>query len=230
MTTSTVVTPTNRTGGPRRSSRHSVRDGIQKMILSGRHQPGAKLVQMDLAKRFGVAQGVVREALFELQVWGLVETIDNRGVFVSKLNTEKLLESFDVRAVHEGLAARLCCDHATRAELREMARLAEKVYTCARDGKLDEMSSMDRKFHYKLVHLSRSSMLIRLADNYHVLGKIVRADREPEAVRDEHLAILEAIGHGQADQAEKLAKQHVLSAKQTIETKVKDGTFAPTWV
>lgn len=200
------------------------------MILSGRHQPGSKLVQMDLAKRFGVAQGVVREALFELQVWGLVETIDNRGVFVSKLNTEKLLESFDVRAVHEGLVARLCCDHATRAELREMTRLAEQIYTCAQDGKLEDMASMDRKFHHQLVHLSRNSMLMRLADNYHVLGKIVRADRDPKTVRDEHLAILEAIGHGQTDQAEKLARQHVDAAKKTIETKVKEGTFTPTWV
>src|SRR5437667_6189130 len=100
---------------PRRLvSRHQVRDTLQRMILAGERPPGTKLVQQQLARSFGVAQGVVREALLELQAFGLVESIDNRGVYVSELSVKRLLDSFDVREIHEGLAARLCCEHLNR--------------------------------------------------------------------------------------------------------------------
>ena len=89
--------------------RHEVRDGVQRLIVNGRQKPGSKLVQQKLAKQFGVAQGVIREALLELQVCGLVEAIDNRGMFVSPIDAQKLLDAFEIREVHEGLAARLCC-------------------------------------------------------------------------------------------------------------------------
>ena len=36
------------------------------MILSGERRPGAKLLQQELAARFQVAQGVVREALLDV--------------------------------------------------------------------------------------------------------------------------------------------------------------------
>src|SRR4029079_9354424 len=83
--------------------RHRVREKIEQMILNGEPQPGHRLLQQHLAKKFGVAQGIVREALLELEAYGLVEAVDNRGVFVSQLNADKLLESFDVREVLEGL-------------------------------------------------------------------------------------------------------------------------------
>src|SRR3954468_5844451 len=89
-------------------TRHHVREKLQGMILSGERRPGSKLRQQELAEHFQVAQGVVREALLELQAYGLVETIDRRGMFVTQLDEGKLLEAFEVREMHEGLAARLC--------------------------------------------------------------------------------------------------------------------------
>src|SRR4029079_516466 len=107
---------------------------LQRMILSGERQPGSKLRQQELAEQFSVAQGVVREALLELRAYGLVESIDRRGVFVSKLDKEKLLESFEVREVHEALAVRRCCERVTRVQVRELMDLAEEIYAKGHDG------------------------------------------------------------------------------------------------
>src|SRR3954452_351012 len=150
------------------TTRHQIRESVQQMILSGERQPGSKLRQQELAEHFGVAQGVVREALLELAAYGLVEIIDNRGVYVSKIDKNRLLESFEVRAVHEGLAARLCCDRATRAELRMLAEMVEQMYKLGKGKKWEEMSSLDRQFHSRITELSGNSMLIRLAHNYRV--------------------------------------------------------------
>jgi DNA-binding GntR family transcriptional regulator len=210
--------------------RHGIRSTLQSMILSGDKPPGSKLVQLQLAKQLGVAQGVVREALLELQACGLVESIDNRGVYVSEINTDKLIESFEVREVHEGLAARLCCERITRGDLRELREVAEKTYEMARGGKVQEMAALDRDFHDRLVHLCGNSMLIRLADNYRVFGKIVRVNRDAGAVRNEHLAILKAIEQGDEDQAEQVTRQHIRAAKQALKELVAQKRFDLSWL
>ena len=211
-------------------TRHQIRESVQQMIISGQRQPGTKLRQQELAEHFGVAQGVVREALLELAAYGLVEIIDNRGVYVSKIDKKRLLESFEVRAMHEGLAARLCCDRATRAELRVLAEMVEQMYKFGKAKKSEEMSSLDRQFHAKLTELSGNSMLVRLAHNYRVLGKFVRANRDPKLIRDEHMGILNAIEEGRADDAERLMREHIEAARAAIERSMKSESFEPQWV
>jgi DNA-binding GntR family transcriptional regulator len=213
-----------------RLTRHHIRENLQRMILSGERRPGSKLRQQELAEQFRVAQGVVREALLELRAFGLVEAIDRRGVYVSNLDSQKVLESFEVREMHEALAVRRCCERVTRVQVRELIDLSEQIFQLGNSGKLDEMASLDRSLHSQLIHLSGNSMLIRLADNYRVLGKFVRADRDPAVVHDEHLAILRAIQDGRADDAERLVRQHVAAAKLAVEKRFENGEFVPKWV
>ena len=210
--------------------RHYVRENLQKMILNGEKRPGTKLRQQELAKRFQVAQGVIREALLELQAYGLVEMIDRRGMFVTKLNQDKILEAFEVREMHEALATRLCCERVTRAQIRELVEMSEQIYELANSKKPDEMGSLDRELHARLVRLSGNSMLVRLANNYAILGKFVRAERDPAVVRDEHVAILRAIEEGRADDAERLVRQHVAAARLAVEKRIERGDFKPHWV
>src|SRR5688572_31394801 len=101
------------------TARSRVREDVRRLILSGELRPGTRLTQQQLAKRFGVAQSVIRESLLELQFSGLVRSVDNLGIFVSDLDVDRLLEGYEVREVLEGLAARLCCERASRADVRE---------------------------------------------------------------------------------------------------------------
>ncbi|MGH9160962.1 MAG: GntR family transcriptional regulator [Vicinamibacteraceae bacterium] len=210
--------------------RHRVRSMLQSMILNGDKRPGSKLVQLQLAKQLGVAQGVVREALLELQACGLVESIDNRGVYVTEINTDKLIESFEVREMHEGLAARLCCERITRADLRQLQELADKAYEMAQRGKIQEMAALDRDLHARIVHLCGNGMLIRLADNYRVFGKIVRVNRDAVVVHDEHVTILKAIEQGDGDQAEALMRQHIRAARQALHEHIAQKRFDLSWL
>ncbi len=211
-------------------SRHEVREQLQRRILDGTHKPGAKLVQEQLAGQFGVARSVVREALLELQASGLVESVDNRGVFVSRLDMGKLIESFDVRKALEGMAVRLCCERTTRMELKRLAETAERIYSLGVDGRLEEMAVLDREFHLALLRFSGNSMLVRLSESYWVFGKVVRLGRDPQAVRKEHLAILRAIEANNPRKAEQLMHEHIQSAKRTVEEQAAAGSFVPRWV
>jgi len=200
------------------------------MILDGTHKPGAKLVQEELARQCGVARSVVREALLELQASGLVESIDNRGVFVSRLDLAKLMEAFDVREALEGMAVRLCCERTTRMELRALADKADRIYSLGVEGKLEEMASLDRELHHDLLRLSGNSILVRLSESYRVFGKVMRLGRDPRAVREEHLGILHAIEANDPREAARWIHEHIQSAKRVVEEQGKTGAFVPQWV
>lgn len=210
--------------------RHHVRAEIQRRILSGESRPGERLTQQSLAKELGVAQGTVRESLLELQWLGLVETVDRLGVFVSKLDANRICEAYQVREFLEGLAARLACNGASRADITTLRTMAEHIWELSKENKVEEMGAADRAFHLHIMKLSRNSILLRLAEGYRVLGMAIRASRDPEIVHEEHLRIVEAIDHNFPDEAERLARLHVEQARIMIEEQAAKNEFAPKWV
>ncbi len=213
-----------------RVARHHVREEIQRRILSGESKPGERLSQQSLAKELGVAQGAVRESLLELQWLGLVESVDHLGVFVGDLDVSRICEAYQIREFLEGLAARLACNHAGRADIAELREMADNIFKLAQENKAEEMGSLDRKLHFHIIELSRNGILVRLAETYRVLGMTVRACREPQIIHEEHLNIIQAIEQNSADEAERIARKHVAGARQMIENQARQGNFIPKWV
>ena len=170
----------------------------------------------------------LRAALLELQVCGLIETIDNRGMFVSPIDAQKLLDAFEIREVHEGLAARLCCTRATRADVVQLVQMADQMLELGTQGKTEQMSALDKRMHARITELSGNRMLARLADNYVVLGKLVRARRDPKIVHQEHLAILGAIEVGNEDEADQLMRRHIRAARDAVAKIIEQGGM-PEW-
>jgi DNA-binding GntR family transcriptional regulator len=212
-----------------RVARHDIREEIQRRILSGETKPGERLSQQSLAKELGVAQGTVRESLLELQWLGLVESIDRLGVFVDKLDVPRICEAYQLREVLEGLAARLACGHAGRADITELRSMADEIYRRAQSDD-SETASIDRHFHVRVIELARNNTLMRLSQTYRALGMTVRAFREPSIIHAEHLRIVEAIEHNFGDEAERQARSHVVGAREMIESLARQGRFIPEWV
>ena len=200
------------------------------MILAGQKRPGERLIQQELAKQLGVAQSVVREALLELQISGLVRAVDNLGVFVSELGADDLLQAYEIREMLEGLAARLCCRQASRSDIQELRQLAHEIHQLGRQGDKSPMGAGDKQFHNRMIQISRNAILQRLTEGYRMVGMLVRAERSIEDVRDDHLAILQAIEDDRPDDAEDLARRHVRAACHALEAKVADGAFSPQWI
>jgi len=212
------------------TARRRVREELRKLILTGEFPPGSRLTQQQLAKRFGVAQSVIRESLLELQATGLVESVDNLGVFVAGLDNNKLLEAYRVREMLEGLAARLCCERASRADVRELSEMVEHIHQLGIEGNAEQRGAADRHFHYRTILISNNSILQRLVDAYYVLGMTVQAHRPHDVIRAEHLAIVKAIEENRPDDAERAAREHVTGVRKSIEQQIAQHNFVPKWV
>lgn len=213
------------------SARHRVRNGVEQMILRGEFQSGTKLKQARLAEHFGVGQGVVREALIELQSIGLVETVDNRGIFVTQLNGKKLRDAIEVRAAIEGMAVRLCCASRTADDLAKLRRNADLIFQLSSAELFEEAASLDREFHLDMIRLSGNEELLRLSIGYRAFGKIIQMRRDPQAVLEDHRAIIDSIEKQDLDDAERLVRIHIERAKYWLDQQLKaDSEFIPKWV
>jgi len=210
------------------SLRQTVGQQLHRMIIAGELRPGQRVIQQRLAEKLSVSQSVVREALLEMQFTGLVESVDNLGVFVTSLNRTMVVQAYEVREMLEGLAARRCCQTTSLSDIRELNDLAQRVYELGLSHRDRERAELDRRLHDRIFELAQNDVLRRLAGAYHIVRLVVLRDFPHQQVRDDHLNIVDAIGRNDPASAEHAARQHVVRARQMIEQQIsRDGFELP---
>ena len=111
--------------------RRQVVERLREAIVSGRLPPGARLIERELIASMGVSRTVIRETLRELESEGLIAVIPNKGPIVRELTLAEAADLYAIRAVLEGLAARLFAARASPSHLNRLARaldLTAKAY------------------------------------------------------------------------------------------------------
>jgi GntR family transcriptional regulator, rspAB operon transcriptional repressor len=205
-------TPLGRPMSARRS--FAIYSRLQREIVLGMLAPRSTLLELELASRFEVSQGTVREALLLLQEEGLVHRQAHRGTTVVDCRAEDAEELIRLRHDIE-------CRGVQRAIARDGARLgnAMRVHlhamqAAAADGDEYQLSVHDRAFHSEL--FARAD----LPPVQPVLARaLVHAHRykilHPEQNRDlietanRHLAIIDALDARDAPRAAAALSHHI---------------------
>ena len=190
---------------------------ILEAIDGGVFRPGDRLVESDLAERFGVSRTPVREALQRLETQSMLAR-DGRSLIVASLDHNQLAELYVVRAELEGLAARLAAKHASPEEVRVLCGMVEddKAFL----GDPDAMSRANRRFH-KQIHLaSHNRYLVQQLDLVHrsmalLATTSLAAPGRSAAALSEHDAIVRAIAAGDGDAAQVALRAHISKAFET---------------
>ena len=108
--------------------------------------------------------------------------------------------------------------------------LVDETYTLAKQGKTELAAAEDRKFHHRIVEIAGNNTLERLTETFRVLTLVLGMSSDVTIVHDAHRAILTAIEENRPDDAERLMRDHVRSARAMIEQQIHEGTFPPQWV
>ncbi len=107
--------------------RKRVYEDLKTAILSGRLDPEERLTEEHLAETLGVSRTPVREALYKLESEGLVHALETRGFIVGGDSVEEMAELFEIRAVLEGFALRICAERITGEVLGKLNTFVEKA-------------------------------------------------------------------------------------------------------
>src|SRR5580698_7969223 len=86
-------------------------NAIVSEIVAGDLPSNARLIQDDLARAYGVSRQPVQQALLLLRDRGMVREAPGRGLIVSPLDGEFVRNLYEVRALLDGLAARLAAEN-----------------------------------------------------------------------------------------------------------------------
>ncbi len=192
-------------------------DLLLDAIDVGVFRPGSRLVESDLADRFGMSRTPVREALQRLETQGLLSR-DGRSLIVASLDHNQLAELYVVRAELEGLAAALAARHAAPEEVRVLREMVEEDRDLI--GNPDALARANRRFH-KQIHLaSHNRYLVQQLDLVHrsmalLASTSLAVEGRSETALGEHEAIVAAIEKSDPDTARDALKNHISKAFET---------------
>jgi len=203
-------------------TRDKVYSILSKAIFRGDLKPGQRLVESKLAKLMKVSRTPVREAIIELIQKGLAVPSPPKGVKVAPLPTTKeLTEFYDISSVLRGLAARKAACNITPQEIKHLQEIITESEQSLREGSLEEIFKLNKKFHQTIEKSCNNKELIFLLDNVYERSRerfseiLSRKKRQKESI-EEHRAILEALIKKDEKLAEQLMKKHIENGKEDL--------------
>ncbi|WP_343069785.1 GntR family transcriptional regulator [Paracoccus amoyensis] len=190
---------------------------ILAAIEVGTYRPGDRLVEAELADRFGVSRTPVREALQRLETQQMVVR-DGRSLIVATLDHNQLAELYVVRAELEGLAARLAARHATPEEVRVLAQMVSEDQKAINDPQA--LARANKRFHHQIHLASHNRYLVQQLDLVHrsmalMARTSLAAEGRSETALAEHKRIVDAIAAGDGNAADQALRQHISMAWET---------------
>lgn len=195
----------------RQTLSHRIRDTLVRQIVSGELEPGERLVETKVAATFGTSQAPVREALRELETFGLVEIKPRRGTFVRSFIRETLHESYVLRAALEETATRLVlmADNVPFDQLKDDVR---RMHAAAQKNDTEAVGMESVMFHRHIIEAAGNDLIKRSWENLHIEARtsvtIMARRLHLDAIVSDHQALLDSLGAGDVDAACALARQH----------------------
>jgi DNA-binding GntR family transcriptional regulator len=193
-------------------------NAIVSEIVDGDLPANSRLIQDELARAYGVSRQPVQQALLLLRDRGMVREAPGRGLIVSPLDVDFVRNLYEVRAMLDGLAARLAAERGSERAKSEGQVYLDAGRDAVESGSLHDQIEADMRFHAFINELSGNSLIGETTAPHwpylrRVMGEVLRDDAQmPQTILGEHVAILDAIIAGKATEAEQLSRDHISRA------------------
>jgi GntR family transcriptional regulator of vanillate catabolism len=201
---------------------------IRQDLLDGVMTPGSRINEVSLSRQLAVSRTPLRAALQRLAGEGLLNYTPNRGFIVRAFPLSEIIDAYEMRALAEGLAARLAAERGLPVEA--CVKL-ENALTHGDQILAGDMASSIQRHEYAVVNEVFHST-IRDAANSRLISDVLKLCQQiPQAsahnvlafeiydIRERHRfhhRIYDAILAREPREAEILMRQHVVSVKTSM--------------
>lgn len=205
-------------------------DSIKADIISGQLAQGTKIVESDLALKYGISRGPLREAIHRLERIKLIVRVPHAGSRVITLDIKMMQDIYTAREALEGMAARLAARLMPQAEIEALSSLldqhADNISEAGGNAYLQREGDID--FHYRVALASQNQWILQ---NLHgELYQLIRMCRHQsgqiptraQTALEQHRQIANAIARRDEELAELLMRRHISGAWEIVRTILED--------
>lgn len=194
-----------------------LRRGIRDSVL----KPGQALIQEELAARFGVSRGPLREALWMLAAEGLVTIVPGYGAVVTSLNPEEITELYDIRIALETRLAAAVIDRIRSAEVDELDELVRGMDRAIAEDAPETWSDLNFHFHRRMYEIAARPHSLRIVTQLLSLVEpysraYVHGLKAYERVQSEHHAMVDALRVRDENALAELIARHLGGAQHGL--------------
>lgn len=181
-----------------------IAEQLRARILDGSLEALEHINEVQLAARFNVSRGPVREAVQRLVQEGLLKSTRNRGAFVVDLGPEDIEDVYKARAAIERQSARLVLAGPTAELTADLEQILADMAAAFKADNWSEMVLADLKFHQTIVNAAGSHRLSRMfstlaAETLICIRKFRDVYQQKEASLEQHQKLLDLIQAGDLD-------------------------------
>lgn len=210
--------------------REIVLEALKDAIVNGKLKPGERLMEQQVAEELGVSRTPVREAIRKLEIEGFIIIIPRKGAYVSDISLKDIAQVFEVRAAMEALAAGLAAQRIADDQMEKLERKLVEVKNAVDNSDLDNIIQFDTDFHEIIYDASRNDRLVQILNNLreqiqrYRTASLASPGRLKDTLR-EHQELVDAISTRNVALAQKVAKEHIENAENTILEAFKEKSF-----
>ncbi|WP_433598316.1 GntR family transcriptional regulator [Nocardia sp. CA-135953] len=208
---------------------------LRDLILRGELEPGSQLLQIQLSEQLGVSRTPLREAFRLLERDGLLRISNgNKTVEVVEVDRKSLIDTYEIREVIDGLAARLAARRGLSDDSSGRIGQAIERMVSAAESPLDltRYSEAHADFHLAIIdaagnpRLHEFEPLVRISTQMQLTRHLQRSkggssSAVHNAIRvgnENHKKIFDAIVSGDTSAAERAAQQHIRATIELLES------------
>ena len=198
-----------------------VTERLRSMVASGVLKPGSWIDEQKLSEELGVSRTPFREAMRILASEGLLRIEPRKGCYVAELTEKDLNEIFPLMAMLEGRCAYEAAEKASDQAIKSLESLHQRLKKYADEKNIDDYYATNRKIHEAIQALAGNEWLANMVNDLRRMLNLSRhrslhhKGRIEESCQ-EHLSIFAALKAGDASEAERLMKDHIMRQRQAL--------------
>jgi DNA-binding GntR family transcriptional regulator len=205
----------------RKSLGQMVYDHLRQAIVRGDIAPGTRLVESRIAGAQGISRTPVREAIHKLERERFIARLPHGGFSVLGLSRQDIVETFGIRSVLEGYAARLAALNHQADDLKPLDETIEEFERLLERKQLRRLPEVNTRFHDMLYALSRSPRLVGMIDAlrdqiFRFRQILLKNERQARVSNEDHRLIMEHIRRRDAEGVERLVREHIVRGQRMV--------------
>ncbi|MCB1420327.1 MAG: GntR family transcriptional regulator [Notoacmeibacter sp.] len=208
---------------------NQVAASLRHDIIGGAIEAGSQITEMDLAARFGISRGPLREAMGQLAAEGLIVTVPYKGTHVIKLTSKDVREIYSLRTALETLAFQEIWDKRDGAFAQELERRHQRLQATL--GMNDHVASSEAEIHLHSLVYEACGHALLLESWKRIAGRMQfylaihqRAHGRKAPNPDAHQAYVQLALGERLDLMLAEIDDHMRRGNRTMETYLADGT------